>query len=154
MPHKILMTYHDSRAFRAGLRAGGFKIASQVVRVLCCSSLRRCGRPMPSGGEALQSTFPIKRSKDYEGGNERTRKGEKEVEEEERGGEGLKHCAGWMINEWKKFLNGRNFRNRTSAGSETTSGVTKPFQYMGNKGDSEGPRHNLPRDPYRDRNRP
>ena len=77
------------------------------------------------------------------------------MEEEERGGEGLKHCAGWMINEWKKFLNGRNFRNRTSAGSETTSGVTKPFQYMGNKGDSEGPRPTnqqtkiLPRDRLR-----
>ena len=64
----------------------------------------------------------------------------KEVEEEERGGEGLKHCTGWMINEWKKFLNGRNFRNRTSAGSETTSDVTKPFLYMESGGDSEGRR--------------
>ena len=94
MPHKILMTYHDSRAFRAGLRAGGFKIASQVVRVLCSSSLRRCGRPMPSGGEALQSTFPIKRSKDYEGGNERTRKGRK------RSGRGRERGRGTKALHW------------------------------------------------------
>ena len=108
MPHKILMTYHDSQAFRADLTARGFTIASQGVRAPCCSSLRRCGgRPMPSGGEALQSTFPIKRSKDYEGGNERTRKGEIEVEEEVRATKAL----GYMINEWKKFLNGGNFRN-------------------------------------------
>ena len=92
MLHKILMTYHDSQAFRAEFTARGFKIASQVVRVLCSSSLRRCGRgrPMPSGGEALQSTFPIKRSKDHKGGNERTRKGEREVEEEVRGTKALR----------------------------------------------------------------
>ena len=92
MLHKILMTFHDSQA----LTAGGFKIASQVVRVLCCSSLRRCGRPMPSGGAALQSTVPIKRSKDYKGGNDWTRKGEKEVEEEERGREVKNEALHWV----------------------------------------------------------
>ena len=51
------------------------------------------GRPLPSGEALLQSTVPIKRSKDYKGGNERTRKGEKELEEE-RGGKERKHRAG------------------------------------------------------------
>ena len=51
---------------------------------------------MPSGGAALQSTVPIKRSKDYKGGNDWTRKGGKEVEEEERGREVKNEALHWV----------------------------------------------------------
>ena len=94
MLHKILMTYQDSQALRAKFTARGFKIASQVVRDLCCSSLRRRGRPMPSGGAALQSTVPIKRSKDYKGGNDWTRKGEKKWKTKREGGKELSTALG------------------------------------------------------------